>query len=277
MIWGPASGVHSSRFATTQGDDGFGSQSLIVDLDQDGFKDVLISDVDVDDSTGSAGTGAAVPERGLPSRRLHIYRNLGNTPNVTLREEAQQAAIATGWKGVVGSTYADLRGTYHTAAFDIDRDGDDDLVLGRTCSTSVWANLSRSRFGAAAGNSTGQPARIWSTGLVAATATNLVVRAAGLPPNAEGVFVTSADKIDPCVAEDAGFRCVGPAGSRFRVLGRANANASGEASLAVSLATGPLAGVTPGSLRYVQYRFADPTAGPGVFNFSDGLELRFRP
>jgi hypothetical protein len=27
----------------------------------------------------------------------------------------------------------------------------------------------------------------------------------------------------------------------------------------------------------VQYRYADPTGGPAGFNFSDGLELKFRP
>ena len=45
---GPARRRSASPRAT---DDGFGSQSLIVDLDQDGWKDVLISDVDVDDPT----------------------------------------------------------------------------------------------------------------------------------------------------------------------------------------------------------------------------------
>ena len=39
----------------------------------------------------------------------------------------------------------------------------------------------------------------------------------------------------------------------------------------------PMAGLPPGSVRYVQYRFADPTGGPAGFNFSDALELRFRP
>ena len=75
-------------------------------------------------------------------RRLHVYHNLANTPSVTLREEVQQSS-GSGWKGLVGMTNNDLVGTYHAAAFDIDRDGDNDLVLGRTCSTSVWANTSR--------------------------------------------------------------------------------------------------------------------------------------
>ena len=266
----PSWGSANFSFATG-GDDGFGSQSLITDLDQDGFKDVLISDVDVDDPTGYA-TGTSCPG-GQASRRLHIYRNLANTPSVTLKEEAQQAS--GGWRGVVGMTAADLAGTYHTAAFDIDRDGDDDLVLGRTCTTSVWMNTSRGRFGNAANNSTGQPARIWATGLMAVNSANLVMHASSVPANAAGVFVVADTKLTPCVAYDDGFRCVG--GARFVTLGRANANAQGEATLTVSLATGPLAGLAPGAIRYVQYRFADPTGGPAGFNFSDGLELRFRP
>jgi hypothetical protein len=275
VVWDPTAFV-VQRVSTENQTGEFGSQSLIDDLDQDGFRDVLISDVDVDDDSGSGGTGVSCGS-GVPTRRLHIYRNLGNVPNVTLKEEAQQTTASSGWKGAVGLTVPDLRGTYNVAAFDVDRDGDDDLVLGRTCSTSVWANTSRSRYGTAAENSTGAAARAWATGLVAATSTNLVVRASGLPPNAQGVFVFSAEKLDPCVSEDAGFRCVGPEKERFRTLGRANANANGDASLAVSLTAGPLAGIAPGSIRFVQYRYADPGAAPGVFNFSDGLELRFRP
>lgn len=270
VTWGTAT---TFTILTTEGDDGFGSQSVIADLDQDGFRDVLISDVDVDDSTDSGGTGVDCPGV-APGRRLHIYRNLGNVPNVTLREEAQQAANTTGWKGAVGLAYPDLRGTYNVAPFDIDRDGDDDLVLGRTCSTSVWANLSRSRFGTATFNSTGGRARVYATGLVAATSTNLVVRADGVPPNAAGAFVVSDVKQDPCLAEGNGVRCIGTPGARFVTLGRTTANAQGQASLAVSLTSGPLAGIAPGSLRYVQFRFTEPTGGA---NSTDGLELRFRP
>jgi hypothetical protein len=268
VIWNPSAFLFS--FVTSEGDDGFGSQSVIADLDQDGFRDVLISDVDVDDPTDSGGTG---PQCGgqVATRRLHVYRNLGNVPNVTLKEEAQQAQNTTGWKGAVGLNYTDLRGTYNVAAFDIDRDGDDDLVLGRTCSTSVWANTSRSRFGTALANSTGAAARISATGLVAANSTNLVLRASGVPANAPGVFIVGT-KLDPCVPDGDGLRCVGAAGSRYQVLGRAGANGAGEVSLTMNLA-----GITPGSIRFVQYRYADIAAGPSVFNFTDGLELRFRP
>jgi hypothetical protein len=55
------------------GDAEFGGNSVIADLNQDSFNDVLIADVDVD----SPGC----------SRRLHLYRNLGDTPEVTLQEQ----------------------------------------------------------------------------------------------------------------------------------------------------------------------------------------------
>jgi hypothetical protein len=230
--------------------------------------------VDVDDPTGYA-TGGSCPGSPSGMRRVHIYHNQGNTPSVTLREEEQQSG-ASGWKGAVGLTNNDMVGTYHTAVFDIDRDGDDDLVLGRTCSTSIWANLSRSRYGQVANNSTGVGARIWATGLMAVTSTNLVLRVSNLPPNASGVFVVASTKQDPCVAYDDGFRCIG-GGPRLTGLGRTTANAQGEATFNVPLTSGPLAGLAPGSIRYVQFRYADPTGGPAGFNFSDGLELRFRP
>jgi hypothetical protein len=266
VVWGP---VTNFSFASGS-DDGFGSQSLIADLDQDGFRDVLISDVDVDDPTGyNCSSPSSI------DRRVHIYRNLANPPSVTLREEVQQSGT-TGWKGVVGMTNNDMVGTYHTAAFDIDRDGDDDLVLGRMCSTSIWANTSRSRYGQVANNSTGVGGRIWATGLMAVNSTNIVLHASNVPPGAQGVFVVALNKLDPCQGYDDGFLCVA-AGARFTVLGRANANAQGEVSLNVNMATAPMSSVTPGSVRYVQYRFADPTGGPAGFNFSDALELRFRP
>ncbi len=93
----------------------FGSQSVAADLNNDGFKDVLISDVDVD------GFGCA--------RRAHIYHNLGNVPSVTLQEETP---------AVIPNSM--LTGTHNIAAFDINNDGWVDLVFGRCNSMEVWMN-----------------------------------------------------------------------------------------------------------------------------------------
>jgi VCBS repeat protein len=248
------------------GDDGFGSQSLIADLDQDGWKDVLISDVDVD--------------IGGCTRRMHIYHNLGGAPNVTLREEAQQAGSGSGWKGAVGfSPPSVLQGTHNVAAFDIDRDGDKDLVIGRCTGTSVWMNISNPcktiRYGTANNNSTGQPAVIGSTGVPALSVNNLTLTAIQLPPGTSGFFFLGKSRLEPCQPYEDGLRCVGGFTEKMRPIGFATANGAGQASLAVNLNAPVFAGVGAGVIRYIQFRYADPSGGPFGYNYSDALEVHF--
>ncbi len=100
-------------------DDGFGGNNLIVDLNNDGFNDAIVCDVDVDIS----GCG----------RRAHIFRNLGNVPNVTLQEEQISGVIC-------GIPVAMLVGSFDAAVFDINGDGWKDIVLGRCGGTTVWIN-----------------------------------------------------------------------------------------------------------------------------------------
>ena len=107
------------------GDDGFGGNNLIVDLDGDGWRDVLICDVDVD--------------VGGYNRRLHIYHNLGTTPgstNFSLREERQSSG--SGWIGVVGLDSSDMTGTHDVAVFDIDNNGSLDIIISRHTGTRVF-------------------------------------------------------------------------------------------------------------------------------------------
>ncbi|MSR75607.1 MAG: VCBS repeat-containing protein [Planctomycetes bacterium] len=116
----------SYTFAFLSGaDDGFGSQSSIEDLDNDGWRDVLISDVDVD--------------IGGCARRLHIYHNAGNAPVNTMREERQSAASPL-WIGAVGFTATNLQGTYHVAPIDLNGDGWLDVVSGRCSTMHVMMN-----------------------------------------------------------------------------------------------------------------------------------------
>lgn len=104
---------------TSGGDDGFGGNNLIVDLNNDGFNDAIVCDVDVDIS----GCG----------RRAHIFRNLGNTPNVTLQEEVIGGTVC-------GIPTGMLVGSFDAAVFDINGDGWKDMVLGRCGGTTVWIN-----------------------------------------------------------------------------------------------------------------------------------------
>jgi len=100
-------------------DDGFAGNNLIVDLNNDSWNDVIITDVDVDISGYN--------------RRCHIFRNLGNGPNVTLQEQLENGAVA-------GIPITMLTGSHDVAVFDIDGDGWQDMVLGRSSGTQVWMN-----------------------------------------------------------------------------------------------------------------------------------------
>jgi len=98
------------------GDDGFPGNPHIVDLDNDGWNDVIICDVDVD----------------IPgcNRRMNIYRNLGNAPNVTLQDQ-----------GTGGIPVSQLTGTHDVAILDINNNGWLDLMVGRCVGTAIWMNV----------------------------------------------------------------------------------------------------------------------------------------
>lgn len=91
---------------------GFGSQSLIVDLDQDGNNDVIIADVDVD-----------IPGCGGVS---DILRNNGVTPAVGFTSDPANIPNSS------------LTGVHHTAVFDINNDGALDLIIGKCSGMQVW-------------------------------------------------------------------------------------------------------------------------------------------
>ena len=93
---------------------GFGGNAIIRDLNNDGFQDVIVTDVDVD----------------IPgcSRLTAIYRNFGNLPNPTLQVQGQ----------VIPNSM--LTGVHDVAVMDINGDGWLDLVIGRCNETRIWMN-----------------------------------------------------------------------------------------------------------------------------------------
>ena len=127
VIWGPL-----KTFTFLDGtDDGFGHNVYIRDLDDNGWDDVLVTDVDGD-----------VPGC---KRRLHIYHNVGSVPgdmDLVLQEEVELASgnQGPGWKGVVGIEAADEKGCYDVGFGDFDRDADVDLLVATCNGTQYFRN-----------------------------------------------------------------------------------------------------------------------------------------
>lgn len=103
-------------FAFPASTNGFGGNSLVADLDADGWNDVFISDVDVD-----------IPGCDRISDILH---NLGGVPGGNVTFVADSGNIPDNM----------LQGIHDMAIFDIDNDGLLDMVLGRCSGTQVWMN-----------------------------------------------------------------------------------------------------------------------------------------
>lgn len=95
----------------------FGNSIQFGDLDQDGWKDVIIADVDSD-------LGPFCPSSG---RRMHIYQNTGVATNLLVENEL----ILPSWA---------LDSTYDAAPIDLNNDGWLDLVIGGCYGLSVWMN-----------------------------------------------------------------------------------------------------------------------------------------
>ncbi len=100
-------GGYDTAFSLPPSTDGFGSESVITDLNNDGWNDVLISDVDVD-TPGCNGVS-------------DILRNNGGTFTADF---ANIPAVL-------------LTGVHDLAVFNIDGDGLKDILIGRCNGTSV--------------------------------------------------------------------------------------------------------------------------------------------
>ncbi|MHC5209799.1 MAG: FG-GAP repeat domain-containing protein [Planctomycetota bacterium] len=161
--WGP---VSTFEFLVG-GEDGIAANNLVVDLDQDGWDDVLIADVD--------------PEIPGYGRRLHIYHNRGGTvggTDIVLREE-RQSALDTDWIGVVGMDASDLSATHDVAVFDVDGDGLLDMVVSQLAGTFVWRGFEPwADAGLGLAGTTGVPLLVGSGSLLTGDAVSLTTSGA---------------------------------------------------------------------------------------------------
>ena len=264
VVWGPPRLFHF----VTGGDQGFDMQSLIVDLDQDGWNDVIMCDVDVD----------------IPGcvRRTHIYHNPGGTPGdeIHLIEEAGDAAHGD-WRGVVGMTVSDLEHVYDAAVFDIDNDGHLDIVFGRCGTTDVWMNtkldpIGTSYCGPAVSNSSGGPAEITALGSAIVADDELRLEVTGLPAGQPGYFLAS--QTQGFVANPGGSQgnlCLG--GNLARLLPPVLvSDAAGEYALDLDVGNVPAIGaILPGETWNFQSWFRDMNPG-STSNFTDGVGVAFQ-
>lgn len=249
-------------------DDGFGSNNLIIDLDDDGWNDALICDVDVD--------------LGSCNARLHIYRNPSGAPGdqITLLEEAEQAGGA-GWKGVVGLTAPEMQGTHDVAVFDLDGDGDLDMVLGRCTGTFVWLQedvpLGTGYCTPATPNSTGLPGMLVATGSDVAGGNQLTLTASQLPANQFGYLL--AARTQALIQNPGGSQgdlCLGSPIARF-VSQVGNSGATGVLSVDVdtlSIPLSPPAAALAGETWNFQMWHRDLNPTP-TSNFTDAVSIVF--
>ncbi|MEM7307014.1 MAG: VCBS repeat-containing protein [Planctomycetota bacterium] len=109
-------------------DDGFGANSLVADLDGDGWQDAIVTDID--------------PQIETYNRRAHVYHNLGGTVggDVDFREE-RASTDDSDWVGAYGITLSDLETSHDVAVFDVDLDGRNDMLLFRVDSNEAFRGI----------------------------------------------------------------------------------------------------------------------------------------
>lgn len=259
VSWGPA-----QTFGT---DDGFGSNNYITDIDGDGFDDAVICDVDVDLSGCS--------------RRMHIFHNRGTVAgsSVSIREERS------------GSNYGafglpQLSGVHDVAIFDIDNDGDKDMVVGRCNGTRVYMNqrdlVGVSYCSEVVPNSTGSTADLQVVGSPVAGENDLTLHCVDLPLGTFGFFLVSETQAS--IAQPSGsvgVLCIGGAIGRYVGPGQIlNSGAAGEFILPIDTQAIPQPTTNvqalPGDTYHFTAWFRDSILGMPTSNFASAVSVSFR-
>jgi hypothetical protein len=244
-------------------DEGFGGDNHIADLDNDGWPDVIISDFDHD----LAGC----------LRHARIYHNPGGVPGSTTLQLIEEAGTS-GWRGAEGILPADVAGTFDEAIFDLDNDGDVDIVFGRCAGTSVFlnqeSNCTLTKYGTGVANTTGLPAVIDWSGTSSIGHDDFVLRAAQAPPHKTCLFIYGTAAQDPPVPFGDGLRWIGGTIKRMPVTMSDNA---GKVAFPAHFNAPPLNTLAPGSTRYFMLWYRDPAGGPNGFNASNALAVLFCP
>jgi hypothetical protein len=250
-------------------DDGFASDNLVADLNNDGWPEALYADVDVD--------------IGGCNRRAHIFHNRGGTVGgfVDMVEES-----GGGFKAVTGLPQAAMTGMHDIAAMDLEGDGDLDLVFGRCSGMDVWINqldpidpgVGANYCGPAVVNSTGLSASMSATGSDVAADNSLLLMASNLPTNQFGYFVTSASQ--GFIANPGGSQgnlCLSGTLGRF-VQQVQSSGPAGQFSIQVDLSSLPApisAAVMGGETWNFTAWYRDVNPGT-TSNFADGLSVLFQ-
>ncbi len=259
VIWGPA-----QTFGT---DDGFGSNNYITDIDGDGFDEAVICDVDVDISGCN--------------RRLHVFHNRGTVSgsNVVLREERSGSNF-----GALG--LPQLSGVHDVAIFDIDNDGDKDMVVGRCNGTLVYMNqrdlVGVDYCGSAVANSTGAPAEMLVEGSPVAAENDLTLRCVDLPTGTFGFFLVSLTQ--GAINQPSGSQgvlCISGAIGRYVAPGQIlNSGPGGEFTLPIDTTAIPQPTTNVAAMVGETYNFTtwfrDSVLGIATSNFSNAVAVTFR-
>jgi choice-of-anchor B domain-containing protein len=123
-------------------------------------------------------------------------------------------------------------------------------------------------------NSSGQAARIESTGTLEIHVNDFGLHATGCPAGKFGIFFYGPDPAE--IPFGNGYLCVG--GGLVRLLPLVKTDASGQASRAIDFENMPAGGeITAGETRRFQFWFRDPAAGGSYFDLSDAIEVTFCP